>query len=568
MRLLVTVLAATPVWFAAPVPAANAAAAAFTNSDIASISAGYSHTCVVKGVGPAAAVYCWGSNSSGQLGDGTTTDRNTPVPVADNGGFTNDNIVAVAAGGLHTCALRSESASSKLYCWGANTRGQLGDGTTTQRLTPVPVSNNAPYTNSGNTSLSLGGSHTCVTRVGGGDIEVLYCWGYGQNGRVGDGDTNNHDVLLPLKVVDNGAFTNTLIKEVSLGSQHTCARKSNVVYCWGVNSPGGRLGDGTLTERTSAVAVAGTAGGAATDNTDYREISSGEEHTCAIRDVGASASLYCWGRNDEGQLGLNNTTDVSVSALVNQGDRGSTGAMSVDNPPVLARRTVGTGSKHTCAIQGSGNPGVVFCWGDNFRGQLGDTTTTDRLTPKQVSAGAMGTNTSIKSVAAGGSHTCVIKGGAMTGVVYCWGLNFNGQVGDGTNGFANSRNTPVLVVGGAAPPTTGPTSGSSSTTSASGPSLYWASLDTNGGTCRIDEVPVSTSVRTPFLGFRYIPTADECTKDGYAFSGWAKKTEPGAVLRLPRLIDMNGNTWRYFIADHYDLIAVWVSPGGTASFRT
>ena len=99
-------------------------------------------------------------------------------------------------------------------------------------------------------------------------------------------------------------------------------------------------------------------------------------------------------------------------------------------------------------------------------------------------------------------------------------------------------------------------------------SLYWTSLDTNGGTCRIDGVNVSSTIRTPYLGYRYIPSADECTRDGHAFSGWAMKTDPGTVLRFPRLIDLNGNVWRYFIADNYDLIAVWVTPGGAASIRS
>lgn len=564
-RLLVALLATTPVLLTGPVPAAKAAAATFVNSDITSVAAGDNHTCVLKGIPGSAAVYCWGSNFNGQLGDGTTTDRTSPVPVADvTGGFTNSGIVAVSAGSMHTCVLRSEGGSSKVYCWGANHQGQLGTGTTTSATTPVAVAAGATYSNSGNAWLSAGGSHTCVTRNDGvTDFDVLYCWGNGQYGRLGDNDDQAHRVVLPQKVDNNGSFTNTGITEVSAGGQHTCARKGNAVYCWG-NNYGGQLGDGTTALAKQPVAVSTTF----VANNAYYEISSRDEHTCAVKDTAASAALYCWGKNNDGRVGVGAThSAVSHPQLVVQGARTSTTSMSVDNPPVLQRRSVAAGGQHTCAIQGGGSPGVVYCWGDNNTGQLGDGTSNQRLVPTLVAAGQM-TNSSIVSVASGYGHTCAVKGSMMSGVVYCWGFNVSGQLGIGTTTFSSS--TPVLVAGGASSGA-GAGAGSSSgagTSTASAPSLHWVTLDTNGGTCRVDGTPVSTSIRTPYLGYRYIPSADECTKDGHAFSGWAKKSEPGTVLRLPRLIDMNGNTWRYFIADDHDLVAVWVSPGGASIIRT
>lgn len=99
-------------------------------------------------------------------------------------------------------------------------------------------------------------------------------------------------------------------------------------------------------------------------------------------------------------------------------------------------------------------------------------------------------------------------------------------------------------------------------------SLYWSTLDTNGGSCRVDGVTITSSVRTPFLGYRYIPSADECAKSGFAFGGWAQKSDPGTIMRFPRLIDMNDGLWRFFIVDNYDLVAVWVSPAGAAVFRS
>jgi hypothetical protein len=94
---------------------------------------------------------------------------------------------------------------------------------------------------------------------------------------------------------------------------------------------------------------------------------------------------------------------------------------------------------------------------------------------------------------------------------------------------------------------------------ATGPSLFRVSLDANGGACIVDGASVTAATSVPFLGYRYIPSADECTKPGHTFAGWANKTDPTTVVKLPRLIDLRDNTWRYFIADNHDLIAVWTT---------
>lgn len=561
-RLMISVAVAAGVFVPAPASPVRAAAATFVNSDITSVAVGGNHTCVVKGVGPSAAVYCWGSNSSGQLGNGTTNNENSPVPVADVvGGFTNSNIVGVKAGWAHTCVFRLESGSSKVYCWGNNTDGQLGNGTQTNSSTPVPVSNTAGvYTNSFNGDLFLGGSHTCVTRSETNvESKVAYCWGRNANGQLGDGTQTMR--LTPIKVLDNPGqtFTNTGVDDMALGNRHTCAQKGGVVHCWGENSSG-QLGNGTLVPTTSATVSLGTAGGAAVANNDYTEMNAGEFSTCAV--VGSGDGLYCWGENSSGQLGLNSTSDSSVSASVLPGARPDNGGIRTGTSIWLS--PVAGGGNHTCAIKGGGNPGVVYCWGANNAGQLGDGTSNQGLVPVVVSAGQM-TNSSIKSVAAGSNTTCAIKGSMMTGVVYCWGFNVFGQLGNGTN---TSSSTPVLVAGGVSSGA-GAGAGSSSgtgTSTTSGPSLFWASLDTAGGTCVVDGATVTTTTRTPFLGYRYLPGADECSRSGFSFGGWARKSAPSTVVDLPRLIDEAGGRWRYFIADNNDFVAVWVSPGRTALF--
>ncbi|WP_298007635.1 MULTISPECIES: hypothetical protein [Anaerolinea] len=353
---------------------------------VTAIAAGYSHSCAQKNSG---GVVCWGSNAFGQLGDGTTLERLTPVGVSG----LSSGVVAITAGYGLTCALTN---SGGMLCWGDNRYGQLGDGTTSGRLTPVAVSG----LSGGVIAIAAGDGHTCGLTDSGG----VLCWGNNWNGQLGDGTRENR--LTPVGV---SGLTGGVIA-IAAGGSHACAlTNSGGVLCWGKNW-NGQLGGGALGYRVFPVAVSGLSGG-------VTAITAGYSHTCGLTDSGG---VLCWGDNWNGQLGdgtrEDRRTPVGVSGL-------SSGVVAI-----------AAGRYHTCALTNSGG---VLCWGDNRYGQLGDGTTLGRLTPVAVS----GLSSGVTAITAGYSHTCALTD---SGGVLCWGTNLYGQLGDGTT---LGRLTPVAVSG-------------------------------------------------------------------------------------------------------------------------
>ena len=349
---------------------------------LGAISVGGSHTCALTSAG---GVKCWGNNYGGKLGDGSITDRPTPVDVSGLG----SGVVAISAGEAHTCALTSAGG---VKCWGRNTSGRLGDGSTTDRLTPVDVSG----LGSGVVAISARGAHTCALTSAGG----VKCWGSNFEGQLGDGSTTDRFTPVGVSGLGNGVVA------ISAGGGHTCALTSaGGVKCWGVNSSG-QLGDGTFANRSTPVNVSGLGSGVAA-------ISAGSLFTCALTSAGG---VKCWGFNVSGQVGDGSTTQrltpVDVSGL---GSR----AVAISGG---------------CALTSAGG---AKCWGFNGGGQLGDGTITDRLTPVDVS----GLGSGVVAISTG-NPTCALT---SAGGVKCWGINNFGQLGDGTLGFP--KPTPVNVIG-------------------------------------------------------------------------------------------------------------------------
>ena len=297
-------------------------------------AAGGSHTCASSTTG---AARCWAYNWFGQVGDGTDTDRDLPTPVLGLG----SGVQAIVTGMIHSCAL----VGGGVKCWGANGFGQLGDGSDTQRLAPVQVSGLA----SGVQAIAAGGEHTCALTTGGG----VKCWGANDYGQLGNNSTNTQHAPVNVSGLASGVVA------ISAGRFHTCAVTSGGgAKCWGANE-NGELGDGTQSERHVPVDVSGLASGVAS-------IAAGQGHTCARTSGGG---VKCWGSNSWGQLGDGSGSDrltpVDVSGL-------ASGATSI-----------GVGSDHSCAVASAGR---VLCWGSNQYGQLGNDTHADSLAPVFVLA--------------------------------------------------------------------------------------------------------------------------------------------------------------------------------------
>jgi alpha-tubulin suppressor-like RCC1 family protein len=343
-------------------------------SGVTQISAGQLHTCAVLTDGTAR---CWGNNTNGRLGDGTTTNRSYPVQVLASGTTQGVNLLSqvteISAFVGHTCATLTDSTAR---CWGLNSFGQLGDGTTTSHNNPVQVltSGSTQGVNllSQVTQISAGQLHTCAVLTDG----TARCWGNNGTGRLGDGTTNNNSN--PVQVLAEGSTQGvsllTNVAQISAGGVHTCATLTDgTARCWG-NNASRQLGDGTITSRMNPVQVLAegwTQGVNLLAN--VAQISAGSNYTCVTLTDGTAR---CWGNNGTGRLGdgTNNNQSNPVQVL-EEGETQGTNLLSQ-----VAQVSAGMG--HTCALLVDG---AVRCWGGNSGGRLGDGTTTNRNNPVAVS---------------------------------------------------------------------------------------------------------------------------------------------------------------------------------------
>ncbi len=350
------------------------------------VSGGYGHACALRSDG---AVYCWGDNGSGEVGDGFTTRRTTPVPTLN----LSSGVVQIIAGRNHSCARTTTGA---VYCWGSNASGQLGDGTTINHLTPTLITGQTfSFIASG-----ANADHTCgITSAG-----ALRCWGANSQGQLGDNSITSRSSPVNVSGATSG------VTHVSCGALHTCMVKAGAVWCWGYNSTG-QLGDGTTSAQLVPVATSLTTG--------YVQVAAGEAHSCARSSSGAAR---CWGDNSSYQIGdgtsTRRTTPTAVSGL-------SSGVTWIT-----------TGSYHTCALK---SDGTTACWGWNNRGQCGTGGCSGTLyTPYDIPA-----LTGALDLTSGHQFNCVrLDSGRLS----CWGDNTDGQMARGTSGIT-CTGSPDYVLG-------------------------------------------------------------------------------------------------------------------------
>ncbi len=294
------------------------------DSGVTAVAVGEGHVCAIKN----GALYCWGDNTYGKLGDGSTAGKRES-PTAVIGGL-NTGVTHVALGGHTSCAIKSGA----LYCWGLNAYGRLGLGSSdfNDHSTPTAV----PGMNTGVTGVAptnmfnafFGMGHVCAIKSG-----ALYCWGSNGSGQLGNGSTS--DSYSPVAVVglSSGVYA------VSTQQSRTCAIQNGALKCWGFN-PHGELGDGTTTSRGTPGVVQGMDSG-------VTSVGGGSFHQCAVK----SSKLYCWGWNTYGQIGdatkITRTTPVAVSnmstdiSVVGRADDGSTCAMKGADVYCWGRNDIG-----------------------------------------------------------------------------------------------------------------------------------------------------------------------------------------------------------------------------------
>ena len=350
--------------------------------------------------------YCWGRNDEGELGnpavraacsEAGTRCSNKPVRVEGSLAFS-----VISAGNNFTCGVTTVGTA---YCWGAGAQGQLGTGNQASAERPERVAAEGVTFQ----TISAGYTHACAVATTG----AAYCWGSNSGGRLGTGASLTGGHTAPALVAGGLSF-----RAISAGYYHTCGvTRTGATYCWGRNEQG-ETGNGATAAHGMPVKVSGDFAGrlvSAAGQFDY---------TCA---VGRDSTLYCWGANCYGQLGVDTTTEQCGNP-----------AMPCSSSPKAVHASgqflsISAFFSHVCALSATGQ---ASCWGENNQGQLGNGSGAGNTSiPGPVSGAA-----SYKSIAAGRQFSCAVT---ADGSAQCWGRNAEGQLGTGDNA---NRSVPTAVV--------------------------------------------------------------------------------------------------------------------------
>ena len=392
------------------------------------ISAGQAHS-LGRSYQSGGTAWGWGNNLSGEIGDNSTTQRNTPVQVlgGGTGGAYLVNIIAISAGNATSTALRNDGT---VWAWGDANNGKLGTNNQTDSHTPIQVLAGAAGGTylTGISAISTGNTNSVALR----NDATVWTWGGGSLGQLGNNTTTAAQVT-PVQVVGGaqGGTYLTGITAISGGSSNCMALRGSdgTVWTWGSNGGAGKLGDNTTTQRNAPVQVVGGATGG-TYLTGITAVSASNfgNFCMALRNDG---TVWTWGDNGNGQLGVNSTTTYITPVQVVGGGQGGTYLTGI--------AAISAGGNHGVALA---TDGTAWSWGRNERGQCSDNTETERDAPVHMQNSGGTTLTGILSVSAGDRYTLFqITGGKVLGV----GFNNKGGLGDGTTG--NQPNLPVGLAG-------------------------------------------------------------------------------------------------------------------------
>ena len=374
------------------------------------------HTC---GISAGGKLFCWGANDSGQVGDATIIQKNSPVEIS----YSTDKWRDVSAGTNHTCGIIGNGSA---VCWGDNASGQLGNGTTTLSSSATPSGSSLKWL-----QITAGNKVTCGIKSSG----TPMCWGSDSEGQVGNGSPTG-DQVSPVNL-DDSSVTGSKNFISIFASNSSTSTYANVcaiavdgkAYCWG-SGASGQIGDNGFANRDKPAEV--NVSGLSNRNQSFIQLASGQKSTCAVTGTGLG---YCWGTDNVGQLG---------NSAGQSGDKGTPFPITTTNLRSNERvQQIVGGANHFCALT---SRGAIYCWGDNgtTAGRLGvsdvTTATTQEITVSVDVLNLAGASSGAV-LSSGTNHTCAIS---TVGKAFCWGSDAFGQQGNGAVLTANQTIPSVI----------------------------------------------------------------------------------------------------------------------------
>ena len=368
-------------------------------------------------------VYTWGENYDGELGNGKTDSTIVPICISDIEGneLKGKNIVDIVKYGFFKVALDD---NGKVYTWGSNVGGQLGNGTENDSSVPICISDteNSVLKGKNIKNISVNGNTVCALD----DNGKVYIWGENNYGQLGNGTTTNSSVPICISDTENSVLKGKNIKNISANGYTVCAIDDNgKVYTWGENERG-QLGNGTKNDSSVPICISDTEN-SVLKGKNIKNISVNGNTVCALDDNG---KVYIWGENNYGQLGNGTTTNSSVPICISDTENSVLKGKNIKN--------ISANGYTVCAIDDNGK---VYTWGENNYGQLGNGTTTNSSMPiciSDVQNNALNNATITKIITMSVDIYAIDDNGKL----YAWGENDYGQLGNGTT---TSSNVPICM---------------------------------------------------------------------------------------------------------------------------